>query len=173
VKALSLLQPWASLVAWGEKWIETRSWRASYSGPLAIHASKRFAREDIEMCLDDERFKRAIGKHAKILADLPLGSIIAVARLDFVGPIENHGPDGWHIDRHDERGRYIGHRLVSDQERAFGNYDEGRFGWVFTSVARLPEPIPCRGALGLWDVPPEIEAEVVDALGGPAQARPT
>lgn len=40
MKALSLWQPWASLVAIGAKTIETRSWSTSYRGPLAIHAAK-------------------------------------------------------------------------------------------------------------------------------------
>ncbi len=40
MKAISLLQPWATLVAIGAKRIETRSWATNYRGPLAIHASK-------------------------------------------------------------------------------------------------------------------------------------
>src|SRR5690348_17556570 len=42
MKALTLTQPWASLVAIGAKRIETRSWSTSYRGPLAIHAAKGF-----------------------------------------------------------------------------------------------------------------------------------
>jgi activating signal cointegrator 1 len=38
VKALTLHQPWASLIALGHKSIETRSWSTKYRGPLAIHA---------------------------------------------------------------------------------------------------------------------------------------
>ena len=38
MKALTVRQPWASLIALGVKRIETRSWRTSYRGPLAIHA---------------------------------------------------------------------------------------------------------------------------------------
>lgn len=38
MKALTLHQPWASLVALGVKTIETRSWATRYRGPLAIHA---------------------------------------------------------------------------------------------------------------------------------------
>lgn len=41
MKALSLWQPWASLIAVGHKTIETRSWTTSYRGPLAITATKR------------------------------------------------------------------------------------------------------------------------------------
>ena len=40
MKALTLHQPWATLVAVGEKRIETRSWSTDYRGPLAIHAGK-------------------------------------------------------------------------------------------------------------------------------------
>lgn len=41
MKALTLHQPWASLIALGYKTIETRSWATSHRGPLAIHAGTR------------------------------------------------------------------------------------------------------------------------------------
>src|SRR5258708_5270609 len=50
VKALTLWQPWASLIAVGAKTIETRSWSTSYRGPLAIHAAKR--KPDTELLED-------------------------------------------------------------------------------------------------------------------------
>ena len=40
MKALSLMEPWAALIAAGVKSIETRSWRTAYRGPLYIHASR-------------------------------------------------------------------------------------------------------------------------------------
>lgn len=40
LKAITLLQPWASLVAMGAKTIETRPYATQYRGPLAIHAAK-------------------------------------------------------------------------------------------------------------------------------------
>jgi hypothetical protein len=39
MRALSVKQPWASLIALGEKTIECRSWSTRYRGPLLIHAS--------------------------------------------------------------------------------------------------------------------------------------
>jgi hypothetical protein len=39
-KGLTLLQPWASLIALGVKTIETRSWSTSWRGGLVIHAGK-------------------------------------------------------------------------------------------------------------------------------------
>lgn len=40
MKALTLHQPWASLVALGVKTIETRSWSTKYRGQLVIHAGR-------------------------------------------------------------------------------------------------------------------------------------
>jgi hypothetical protein len=41
IKAISLKQPWANLVASGKKTIETRTWKTSYRGPLLIVSSKK------------------------------------------------------------------------------------------------------------------------------------
>lgn len=40
MKALSIRQPWASLVALGEKTVEWRTWRTSYRGDLVICSAK-------------------------------------------------------------------------------------------------------------------------------------
>lgn len=40
MKALSVKQPWANLIANGEKTIETRLWATDYRGPLLIVSSK-------------------------------------------------------------------------------------------------------------------------------------
>lgn len=41
MKALSLWQPWASLMAFGEKKIETRCWSTKFRGEMAIHATAK------------------------------------------------------------------------------------------------------------------------------------
>ena len=38
MKAISIKQPWASLIAHGIKDIENRSWRTNYRGRVLIHA---------------------------------------------------------------------------------------------------------------------------------------
>ena len=42
MKALSLKQPWAGMIANGEKTIETRTWRTNHRGDLLICSSKKF-----------------------------------------------------------------------------------------------------------------------------------
>ncbi len=40
MKALSIRQPWANMIASGKKTIETRTWRTNYRGPLLIVSSR-------------------------------------------------------------------------------------------------------------------------------------
>jgi len=68
IKALSLKQPWASLVAEGHKSIETRRWRTYYRGPLLICASKSVDRDAIMLTGPD-------------LKDYPRGVALAVTKL--------------------------------------------------------------------------------------------
>lgn len=109
MKALTLRQPWASLVALGVKTIETRGWSTSYRGPLAIHAaatvtglrSIEFDYEDgwaVGQLDGDERrsycWQRIDGEMRVQLYDngdgphpLPLGAVVATCTLVDVVPI--------------------------------------------------------------------------------------
>ena len=39
-----------------------------------------------------------------------------------------------------------------------GNYDLGRYVWIFKNVRALTEPIPFKGAQGFFNVPDELLA---------------
>lgn len=151
MKALSLTQPWATLVAIGAKRIETRSWGTSYRGPLVIHAAKGWKREDQELCFAAPFFEYLSAEYRRFEPDLlPRGVIVAVATLKRVSPtiglLERTTPTGgW---------------LIDDRERAFGNYGPGRYAWFLANVRSLAEPIPCRGALGLWTPPADVLAQL-------------
>jgi len=49
MKAISIRQPWASLIVAGIKDIENRSWQTKYRGKLLIHASQKFDKDGLEM----------------------------------------------------------------------------------------------------------------------------
>jgi hypothetical protein len=38
-----------------------------------------------------------------------------------------------------------------EPELSFGDYTPGRYAWILENVQALPGPIPCKGALGLWE----------------------
>lgn len=160
LRALTLTQPWASLVAIGAKSIETRSWGTSYRGPLAIHASKRFPVEDRDL-FQEEPFWSALRRpdprypgspRFEDWYSLPIGAIVAVANL--------HRVERIHVNGDGRSGLARSEILVGEPELSFGDYLPGRFGWVLSNVHPLPEPVPCRGALGLWRVPDPVLAEI-------------
>jgi hypothetical protein len=41
---------------------------------------------------------------------------------------------------------------LSEQERQWGNYGPGRFGWMLAEIEPLPAPIDYKGRQGLFDV---------------------
>ncbi|MGE5593799.1 MAG: ASCH domain-containing protein [Betaproteobacteria bacterium] len=83
MKAITLIQPWASLVAIGAKRIETRSWATDYRGPLAIHAAKGFPKWAQELCYKEPfatlLFNVKTGYYHPW--KLPRGVVIAVCAL--------------------------------------------------------------------------------------------
>ncbi len=52
MKALSIRQPWAWLIANGYKDIENRMWPTRFRGPFLIHASKGMTKDEYEECKD-------------------------------------------------------------------------------------------------------------------------
>lgn len=153
MRALTLTQPWASLVAWGDKRIETRGWWTAYRGALAIHAAKGFPRWAATLCHDDPHFRDAlIARGIPRLSALPRGAVVATCRLVACVPTDGLDASAW------------GH-LLTPRERVFGDYSPGRWAWVLGDVAQLPEPVPAVGALSLWrwDRPANEREETADA----------
>lgn len=152
MKVISLTQPWASLVAVGEKKIETRSWRTPYRGTLAIHAAKGFPRS-ARLLAEESPFANSLAAHALYGHMLPLGQIIAVCDLGDVLFIHQGRylvePDFTDVERH----------VVippDEPEKSFGDYSPGRYMWLLENVRMLKTPIPARGALGLWNYEGEL-----------------
>lgn len=69
MKAITIHQPYAELIARGEKRIENRTWRTNHQGPIAIHAG--LAR--------GARWREAAARYGVDLANVPQGAIVAVA----------------------------------------------------------------------------------------------
>lgn len=151
MKAITLTQPWATLMAIGAKQIETRSWGAQYRGPLAIHAAKGGVTAGVRRFRESEPCRSALA--AARVGVLPMGAIVAYGIL--VGVVRT-GADlmEYVVTRPD----------LSPHEAAFGDYSLGRYAWIFAGVHPVP-PVPCKGMLGLWTVPPEPMRAVV--LNGP------
>lgn len=130
MKALSLKEPWASLIAAGIKRIETRSWRTGYRGPLFIHASKTPV----------DRKGPQIQTLLELLPSRALQPGFVVCRCVL--------RDCLPMDR-----KFLAQIEQNPVEKLCGEYALGRWAWILEQVQPIEKPFPAKGSLGLWNLP--------------------
>lgn len=152
--AISVHQPWASLLTVGAKSFETRSWapsRGMIGRPIAIHASRtslpRTLSTDVERAME-----AALGLPAARWAEMPRGAVVAVARLTGAYRVASWTPGSSNI--------VIGASVPGSEplasielrgdEAHFGEFGPGRWLWWLTDVTPLDPPTPARGHQRLW-----------------------
>ena len=130
-KAISLWQPWASLISLGLKKYETRSWRTNYRGKLVICSAKKRTKQQQEQYFNlSQKYQLNLRWH-----DLPFGSAIAIC--DLTDCIEM--TDKWI-------------QTISQTERECGDWQVGRYAWQLDKIEILDNPIAVKGKQGLWNV---------------------
>jgi activating signal cointegrator 1 len=123
MKALTILQPWAEMIARGVKRVENRTWRTKYRGPLAIHAGKSLAWMENE---DPATWPGRYGVEMPPADELTFGAIIAIAELVDCVRVEDLPAD------------LRGHLFAA-----------GPWCWVLDGARRI-EPVPCKGSQLVW-----------------------
>jgi hypothetical protein len=137
MKALTIRQPWASLVIDGHKDIENREWWTSLRGRVAIHAGKNTTKSEIREAA--ATFDSALGqrhdaeKWKQFTDSMPMGCI--------VGTVE----------------------IVDCVRQSESPWFFGRYGFVLRNPRKLTQPISINGALGFWEVPAHISELLLEA----------
>ena len=149
MKALTLWQPWATLVAMEVKKIETRGWTTKYRGEIAIHSAAKLPVKWLGVSAHTEPFRDELadvfgarrdrdwrtGRRVDgILRGLPFGKVLCIVNLYDVVPI-------------DEMLR----NELTDREMLFGNYEDGRYAWMLKMVDVFEPGIPAKGNRMLWN----------------------
>jgi len=122
MKAISVKQPWAALIAVGWKWIETRTWSTDYRGPLLIVASKQPDRVAMQSLYDQPD------------------------TLEMIEPLLVYGKALCRCTLVNCRAM-----LQEDEQLARCVCYPGAYAWVLNRIERI-EPFLVRGQLGLYDV---------------------
>lgn len=178
MKALTLHQPWASLVALGVKTIETRSWATKHRGPIAIHAGTSSKVLDY-LCWEADHCGEADecllplagrvrgedmpGGRMRAVHNLPLGAVVATASLADCVPmvsIQDAGPPGSMLDILTD-GSLLLWRINSEPfrgddvtaQRPYGDFAPGRWAWLLEDIKPCG-PVPAKGKQGLWEWAP-------------------
>jgi hypothetical protein len=137
MKAISIWQPYASLIIHGHKVVETRGWAAPKSiigQTIAIASTANIKREQRDAYNDEEfqYFYKDTG--LPDLENLPCGYALGTAMIV--------GCD------------LITESLVEDvslEELSYGWWDYGRYAWHLSQARPFPEPIRCKGNQGIWE----------------------
>lgn len=135
--ALTIWQPWASLIAEGLKPVENRDWkRDSLVGKrIAIHAGKVFDVDAAHGLMGRTGRVRSVVRDSQSVR----GAIVATAVVsDFVTEFSN---------------------LTSVEMLAIRPWFTGPFGWILRDVRKF-DPVTCRGAQGLWTVTVDVLARI-------------
>lgn len=147
--AISLWEPWATLVVLGFKKLETRSWAWSYRGPLAIHAARHRSR-DIDKLIRSEPFAGCLG-------DTPLSWGKVVGTVTKGECLVIRGDGLWSPQ--------MAMPLPPEPELSFGDYRPGRKAWVLENALRFAVPFARPGRQGPFEVPDELIASALAASG--------
>lgn len=155
MKCLTVRQPWAHMIANLGKTIENRTWETRYRGLLAIHAGaySGWDKAAESSPVATEAWKRwatvpATGDLAAPLTRgaaysfFSFGAVIAVAELA-----------ACHRDEETALHR-------PGMPRCSPWAVRGAWHWVLRDVRPLAEPVPCKGKLGLWRLPEDVEKAV-------------
>lgn len=165
MKAISIYQPWATLIAIGAKKYETRSWMAYHRGMIAIHASARWNRDLARLCRVQPFMSALFNAGYRVehswmgpkgsVGDygLPLGCIVGVARLDVCSPTS---------DVHGNLHKWMSE--LERVERSFGDFSPGRHAYRLDDDVRLERPIVLRGHMRIWELEPDVAREVEDQV---------
>jgi hypothetical protein len=170
MKALTIYQPWASLIMAGAKPYEFRGWRppASMIGQrIVIHASaKKIARE--EACnlfhfLFNRDFSEdyAIAAAQTCLHDTKAVPILARFLQPAHDPLPMASGIGTAIIGAPKLGTTIAEEFGVPRANDSDRDEHANWGWPMLDIEIWPEPIPMRGKQGLWNWPTPA-----DLIGG-------
>ena len=160
MKAISMRQPYAGLVAVGEKRIETRLWETKHRGLLAIHAMQKWD-ADLWRTSRSGPVADALRRHdlyagpaVESHGNLTFGAVLCyVDLLDCVRVIRTkkgvrlgapHSLDGQ--DRSE-----VYNDLLTENELGFSAFQPGCYAWIMKLVHRFEVPLAVTGARRLWE----------------------
>jgi activating signal cointegrator 1 len=139
MKAVSIQQPWATLVVHGAKRYETRTWRSPYAGLLAVHASRKLTPRGLELCHRPGIRQRLLDFGIKGPDDLSRGVVLGTVQL-----------------RRCLRSEEVDVDAIDEWEQELGDFALGRWVWLLSEATCWEQPMPCRGWPGLFTLPEEV-----------------
>lgn len=122
MKIITLKQPWASLVAYGIKKYEFRTWKTNYRGKLLIYAGAGIDKEEMK-------------KYVDLGIDFPKSKIIAIVDLVDCSLLDDE----------------LNKKIILENNIAYGNKIRTGYAWKLDNVKMINIDEKINGQLGLWN----------------------
>lgn len=137
MKALTISQPFATMIAEGTKWIENRVWATSYRGPVAIHAGM-----GTQYLTKDQ------------LAKYPVGMVIAVADIVGCQSMTTIEACGLGLSAN----QLIPGTQITFEQAYQHPHCEGPYCWILANVRKV-KPVKVTGRQRLWNLPEGLQLQ--------------
>jgi hypothetical protein len=141
MKAISIKNPWASLIVQGVKDIENRTWKTSFRGTVLVHASGKPSGTITDLLTQDQFDSLNVNRFAPLwLQFLMAGRYTNSAIIGTVDIVDC----------------VIGHHSIwaekTDMPAGPTWVEKPTFNWVLKNPVLFPEPIlNVKGKLSFWD----------------------
>jgi len=135
MKAISVKQPWASLIVEGIKDVENRTWPTKFRGRVLVHAGATLVKFNALVdILTYPQFDILKGNVSPFIGNY-LGAIIG--SVEIVDCVINH-PSIW-ADK-------------TDLETVVWS-SKPIYNWILANPIKFDKPIPAKGKLSFWEFP--------------------
>lgn len=168
MKALTIYQPWASLIIAGAKPYEFRGWNPRHRGGayaaligqrIVIHASTRkIDRNEVEDLITVLRRGGECAAETCLHADMALPVLEQAAKPTFNCGVPFGVGLGTAILGEPRNGLEIAAEFGVEWANDSDRHDQANWGWPMLDIEPWPAPIPMRGAQGFWNWPTPAEA---------------
>lgn len=122
MKALTIKEPWASLIINNYKTYEFRSWKTNYRGKILIHAGLSLEKSELKY-FEDYNLNYQCGN---IIGEATITDCILVTKE-------------------------FNKKLFDINNKVYKNNHENLYAWKLENIVKYENPIPIKGKLGLWD----------------------
>ena len=149
MRSLSIKQPWASLIEYGIKDIENRTWKTNFRGRIYIHASGKPSFNNLTLGLSHDQIDKLVIRTDSRSTDFPLDSrndfyykSAIIGEVDIVDCVINH------------------HSIWAEKTEISAGYPIKHiiYNWVLENAVIYDEPIlNVKGKLSLWDYEKEVK----------------
>jgi len=149
MRAISIPQPDATLVAIGAKQFVVHKWSLNYTGPLAIHASAEWNQESVEYCRQPE-VKLVLKAHGYDRPSrIPRGCFVALGEMYDASPL--YDPES-----------FIHLNMISGYDLSLTRFVRDHWCYSIGSVQPLDPPLLYQPSKPIWKLS-QAEAMDIDA----------